>query len=370
LKRVEFARILCDKLDQEDLPWSILHGAEGFPEKVGRDLDIILPKKYHNEAAKMVLEAAKDQGWNGLILPIAWAGCPVVMWGYSEGVFCCFEMHFIDKLIWAGLVLADGNNPEINNSNGLKHHVWGGFAKRVMIQILSGSWKRFEEKPEEFVIGEHEKNSVTSKLGELLGSKLANDLVAAIINKEVGEIAKKAKRYRIAPILRTCIKLKWSNGSFRWLADKFCMKFIRPRWELPIILLSSSDDRKSDAVELVNECNRISGFPSPLVLDLRSEGENINSKKLGRKIRDRRALFRSVTILCSENDQTIFEKIGEKELKKGYIRGRLDQSLVWDYERDSFHNDGIIEGGKTEMANVLCGVYYDICYQSSLQIEY
>jgi hypothetical protein len=248
--RSQFAGILCGALDEAGLPWAITHGAEGYPDKVGRDFDILLPARYHDEAVNLVKETAAGLGWDSCLLPLRWAGAPIFLWKLDRDTLYFFEMHFIDRIDWSGCILADGSEPHSASVkvNGLSIATWSSFAKRILTQILAGCWHRIEDRPDDFLIQPNEDPYLEDSMACLFGRETGKRLLEFIRKGDFDEVKRLAPRYRINLILRALLPGTGVRISTSWFTGKFARTLGVSPW-LPPCLFVIGDQSSIDSID-------------------------------------------------------------------------------------------------------------------------
>lgn len=266
--RSQFAGILCGALDDAGLPWAITHGAEGYPDKVGRDFDILLPARYHDEAVDLVKETAAGLGWDSCLLPLRWAGAPIFLWKLDRDTLYFFEMHFIDRIDWSGCILADGSEPHSASVkvNGLSIATWPSFAKRILTQILAGCWHRVEDRPDDFLIQPDEAACLESSMTRLFGQQTGIRLLALIRNGDFDEVKKLAPKCRFHLILRAMLPGTGVGLSASWFTGKIARTFGGSPWLPPCLFVIGDRSSNESVDDLLAQITPHLGFGKCLIL--------------------------------------------------------------------------------------------------------
>jgi hypothetical protein len=268
--RAEIASLLCKTLDEAHLPWAITHGAESFPTGVGRDFDILLPVRFHARAVAIVEDAAARHGWTSCLLPLRWAGASIFLWKHTLTTLNCFEMHFIDRIDWAGCILADGT--DIGSApikiRGLSIATWPAFAKRVLTQILSGCWDRIMERPEAFIIKPHETPHLAGPMARLFGRDAGHRLLELIRCRKLDEIRRTAPFYRVRLIMRAFLPGSGVRISAPWLTGKLARMFGIADWLPPCLFVVRHPNTYESFESLIAEVTAQLGFGKSHVLPI------------------------------------------------------------------------------------------------------
>ncbi len=265
---MQIAGILCRALDEAHLPWSITHGAEGFPERVGRDFDILLPARFHDQAVSLIEQVAGQHGWSSCLVPLRWAGAPVFLWKLEGDALHSFEMHFIDRIDWAGCILADGTEAGLQSHrlNGLSLAIWPAFAKRVLTQILASCWERIEERPGDFKIAPNEAPHLPAEMSRLFGRKTGLELLKLIEGGDLAAIRRQAASYRLRLILRAFLPGSGVRLSPRWLSGKFARTFGIAPWRPPNLVLIVPNEADFEGSTLLADVIGHLGFAKARIL--------------------------------------------------------------------------------------------------------
>jgi hypothetical protein len=181
------------------ITYAVAHGIDGYPERVGRDLDVLIARRdiaRGIDAAQRVLEAS------GLRV-----GRPPRLWG--ERVIATLdgptpdmlEVHAVPALAWTGSVLADLPIPS-ERVGPFAIDPWVSFVKRIMMPLLSGASGRLREEPSRFVVDHAEYDAARRRLPPLAGASLAASLLDAVAARDI------AGAERLAPALRRALAVR------------------------------------------------------------------------------------------------------------------------------------------------------------------
>jgi hypothetical protein len=334
---VQIASILCRALDEARLPWSITHGAEGFPERVGRDFDILLPARFHDQAVALIEQVAGLHGWSSCLVPLRWAGAPVFLWKFEGDALHSFEMHFIDRIDWAGCILAGSTDAGCLSQRivGLAIATWPGFAKRVLTQILAGCWQRIEERPDDFTIMAHEAPHLPDQMSRLFGRKAGIRLLELIRRRDLEEIRRLAPSFRARLVIRAFLPGTGVRLSAPWLTGKFARTFGIAPWRPPFLVLACPAG--FDITALLCEIVSNLGFAKCWILPL-SRPESLMARLRERwRIHVHRSLFRLVALACPQDldehpkvNLPYISKFPNHELSIFFLRVTQDGTyLLW-----------------------------------------
>lgn len=311
-ERCKLATDLCDLLDKAGISYGIIHGAEHYPARVGRDLDVIVPAADLQRATRVVRERAQELGWRSLVAPISWAGAPVVFWKADGPSFLSFELHFIDRVVWSGILLADFGTSTIHRPDGgLPLAVEAGFAKRVLTQILAGCWERMAERPAEVAIFDYERKQVPALLASIFGTGNVGRLSTAVEADDLSALKRLAGDLRRAAFRRALNPFSAPKASPRWLGEKLQRRAGHAGWYLPNLIILAQT--KAEARAFLDAVTPLLSFSKALSLDSFQPGQGSPGETA---LRRHRGLFRYVALAESTDRET---KLPEPEPDAGNL---------------------------------------------------
>jgi len=305
--RVGAAAIVANTLHAASCGWGVLHGAEGYPEAVGRDLDILVDPDLVDELASKVSLALQNDGWVASIIRRPWKVTQVIA---SKDPACgtvAFEVDFIGYQMWRSVLLASGPvKPDEVYFRGthMACDPWGGFVKRVLIQCLASNWKKVFSRPAELRPFEQEIGVVTSRLIGVCGVEAATEFIEALDSGDSGRIQEAVK-----PVRASVLSQVWKSGGMesqklRWLRDKAAERLLhQPHTPLIVLLFGfKSGAFAEEAKNLVAQrCRENLVFPSVVVLD--------GPVELGRrsllKLRRESAFSNLIILSMPQSDQAL-----------------------------------------------------------------
>jgi hypothetical protein len=328
LLRVQLAASLCDELKHAGISFGILHGAEGYPQTVGRDFDIIIGAGDVEAAISIVRRRATEEGWYSVHAPIPWAGAPIILWKSVQDDLHTFEFHFIPQLVWGGVVLAKHDPGDIrpHGEHGLPVAVKGGFAKRVLTQVLAGCWDRTNERIHKLQIHDEEKDAAIQCVNFLFGESLGKQLLSALSPPDLVSLRGIAPRLRFAAMARAISPFSGVELAPSWYLGKISRLTGRISWKLPnLVILSASSEASTGVME---ETLNYLTFTNSMVLDGKMP-DSIFSKAMERlTIRRHRGLFRFVAMAgCIQEKSQLAKRLPPPDGTGGNLFIVLDEEL-------------------------------------------
>ena len=307
--RARFASDLCQHLEAAGISFGIIHGAEDFPNSVGRDFDILIHEDAIARAVGLVCDKAARLGWQFLQAPIFWAGAPVVFWKSATDELCTFEMHFITRLVWGGCILATIGKDDIyrDQANGLPLARRAHFAKRILTQVLAGCWDRMAARPREFLLLDGEEAEARRLSDRLFGRHLSGLLIGAMDAPDLQTLRMLAPRLRRALVLRAAWPFTSVRPAFEWFVGKACRITGWVRWRLPNLVVSSASIARSQA--LMDKVIQQLGFTQAMVLSPVAGTGLIDRLRERIAVRIHRGLFRFAALGCTS---TMIDRIDSR----------------------------------------------------------
>jgi len=312
--RCLFAAKLCESLNANEINFGIIHGAEDFPNTVGRDLDILVGHSDLGRAASVVSNVASGEGWGVLEAPMPWAGKPVIFWKLFDDSLLSFEMHFISKLEWAGIVLAELDQRDIRHhpNHNLPLAMEAGFAKRFLTQILAGCWSRMEERSHELYMRESEITFARKRIEFLFGSDLSGQLLGALSPPNINAIRKLAPAMRFSIMRRALLPGFPVEFSPKWIMGKLFRSLGIIDWKLPNIAIEA--EHKADARKFLNDALTYLSFAKSMVIPNKRR-----SIKTRIKMHLHRGLLRYVGTYFRSGDVKIENVFGASKVNSGNL---------------------------------------------------
>lgn len=271
--RVGAAAIVANTLHAASCGWGVLHGAEAYPQAVGRDLDILVDPGLVDDLASKVSVALQNDGWVTSIIRRPWKVTQVMA---SRDPACgtiAFEVDFIGYQMWRSVLLARGpvKADEVYfRGMHMACDPWGGFVKRVLIQCLASNWKKVFSRPAELRPFEQEIGIVTSRLIGICGVEAAREFIGALESGNSGRIQESAK-----PVRASVLAQIWKGGGMesqklRWLHDKAAERLLhQPHTPLIVLLFNSKSGAFAQEAKslIAQRCRENLVFPSVVVRD-------------------------------------------------------------------------------------------------------
>lgn len=176
LSRPETAAALARRWNAAELRYAVVHGIEGYPASVGRDLDVIVDEADVEEALTAARSSLVKSGWEVVEPPPIW-GRRLVGVAATSGEM--FEVHLQRNVRWRNVVLADRPDP-VHRIGPFAVDPWAAWAKRALIPVLCRDETRVESRKDERRLAAFEEEFVVSGLRRVVGGQLARRMMSAV----------------------------------------------------------------------------------------------------------------------------------------------------------------------------------------------
>jgi hypothetical protein len=216
LTKIELLNTVADTWNSQGINYAVAHGLGNYPEKLGRDLDILMS----TEQVDRALIIAKNV--------LAEAGCVVTeppdIWGKRLVAFLppaesaqYIEIHTVTHLSWGPVTFSSRPSPS-NTIGPFKLDPWVSFAKRILIPVLAlaGAIERFRSEPRRLEIVPSERAIVGTMLPKFLGRPMAEALLELIDNHDLEGIFRLQHRLRFTVIHRFALRNLPGTASRLW----------------------------------------------------------------------------------------------------------------------------------------------------------
>lgn len=235
---------LAEVWNQAGLTYSVTNGLQGYPETIGRDLDICFLDSDLIRARDLTISSLKSQGFTPIVHHLAWVYWIVGIRRRGEEIDSV-QIDLFDHLQWAFCWLIDGVS-EVNRPSKegpFQVDAWSPVAKRLVLNALAQNYSTFEKKPHYLDTTEVERSVLADQFERISGSKFEG-LQKAIAERDLSQIKHEIPAFRKAVLkksLRDPSKLLRRFHS-AWL-KQWCVN-LNPVPTTPIISINGSDQER------------------------------------------------------------------------------------------------------------------------------
>jgi len=176
MTRVAVLGKIADAWNRAGLDYAVTHGLEGYPEGMGRDLDVLVQRNQVSLALFIASEILEEHGWRVARPAPIWGRRLVATRGDSH--FEMIEVHTVSSLSWRNTVFA--TRPGTREVRGtFRVDPWLSFLKSALFPLLAVDFKKLERntRGRSFQMDE---GDAQERLAVFFGSDLSSDLVRSL----------------------------------------------------------------------------------------------------------------------------------------------------------------------------------------------
>jgi hypothetical protein len=237
--RITTWEALANAWNKSGLDYSVLHGLEGYPNSVGRDLDICVQRPDIVKAADLAEQELLKEGWVTVRLDLIWAHC-LFAFRHRDGKTEGLEVDFL-PVVQAGLVCFLNGPSPLKAANGpFPQDIWGGLVKRILMQFYGNNSDRFRSKIESLALSGSESEIAGTKLKEFFGNK-GGVLTEFLQAGDIDSTARFLRQTRVWSQLRSLLFSKGRIERFYFCFRRFVGQNIIPQRVAPIIAIVGPD---------------------------------------------------------------------------------------------------------------------------------
>jgi hypothetical protein len=237
---------LAEAWEGAGVRYAVTNGLEDYPEKVGRDLDVVVAPEQLRQAVDVTLEYCARQGWTAVVNRLGWVYWVMISGKTDEGVKS-IQVDLFDHLQWEFCWVLDGDHLEARQRHGAFWvDPWSHMAKRLLIHLLSTGGRIFQTKPHYLHAGEAELAALAEGLERITGRRWL-ELVEAVSRRDAAAVTAMAGDLRQAVRRRSFRapglgRRVWSAWQKQWAVN------LRPRRGAPAIALHGREGGQADGI--------------------------------------------------------------------------------------------------------------------------
>jgi hypothetical protein len=186
---------VAERWNREGLVYAVAHGVDSYPDRVGRDLDVLAAAR---QAARMIDAAQDVLERHGLVVfrpPRLW-GDRIVAAALDPDPDL-LEIHVVGAVSWGFANLTGEPEPSMR-VGPFAVDPWVRFAKRILLPALAGNIAKVRTELERSPLNEAEAEAASARLPALVGTPLARAFHQAIQQQRALSIAPLVPRMRRA----------------------------------------------------------------------------------------------------------------------------------------------------------------------------
>lgn len=248
----------------------ILHGLEGYPDKIGRDIDVMVAPNDAESVYGHIRRTLEQSGWEVGVHKMA-IGVDQVFARQRDpdGKSHWLEFDLIHRhpFCWMGqeIVPTSFSGGDLIHENGWPVYPWGWFAKNLLIQALAGNEKKFRTNSTEFQKHTPYFPHVRAKARELGFEGVTELLISEQDSAPFSQLRNRARKH---VVLRACHPTYWARDLQSlppWFKKTLKLHFPDLGCAPKVHVVCKSANRASDLLDLLQEYFKV-GFPFTSVI--------------------------------------------------------------------------------------------------------
>lgn len=197
--RAKILEVIATGWNASGINYAAMHGLEGYPGRIGRDLDVIVDK---GSIVKAIGTAAKILQGNGFTVVAPWHP-----W-HGRSLFAfradvSLELHLLPALVWGPAVLVSRAAPSYQ-VGPFNVDPWATFAKRVLTRLLKDGSPRYP------LLLPEEEAAIEPNLSRLTGRVIAKRMLSALKAQSSSQLRIMVGSIRRTVIARSLVLKPWS----------------------------------------------------------------------------------------------------------------------------------------------------------------
>jgi len=221
--KIALLEAVAQRWNRDGIPYAIAHGIEGYPNHVGRDLDVLVGSRHGRRAIDLAQDVLEQSGLTVVRPPRLWGERLVA--AALEPEPDLLEVHALDGVSWRWGSLTEEPAATIH-IGPFAVDLWVRFAKRVLMPLLAADHRKLLSELERYPVDELEAAAAREHLPALVGSRLAEAFQRALQTRDEQAIAK------LIPLVRGAVKrYLWTRqplAALRHVARGFWRRAAQP----------------------------------------------------------------------------------------------------------------------------------------------
>lgn len=175
--------------------YAVVHGLDAYPERLGRDLDVLVHRAETRRAARLAREVLESYFDHVVRPPPLWGERLIAARESATEGLSVLEFHLIEEIRWQNVRIAWKPVPD-TSVGPFAVDSWCAFAKRIVLPAIESGGSRFRSSPDRLRVTDRETLTASRRLPALVGQDLTDSLLHAVLQKDAAAIA------RLSPSLR------------------------------------------------------------------------------------------------------------------------------------------------------------------------
>jgi hypothetical protein len=201
--RVALADAVARCWNRAGVRYAVAHGIDEWPERLGRDLDVVVARRDGGRAVASARDVLRAHGLVVVRPPPLWGERRVA--ADPDAPDDLLEIHTTTAITWRNTAIVERPEPA-GRVGPFAVDPWVGVAKRVVLPLLAGRVRLLRDEPARTALAADERSTAACRLADLMGAGLAGRLLAALAAGDFDALEPLARRARRAVFWRSATR--------------------------------------------------------------------------------------------------------------------------------------------------------------------
>lgn len=197
--RERTAAALAECWRSASLDYAVVGGLNEWPERLGRDLDVLVHPRDWRRAVEITRKRLSELGWENAVFDRPWSRM-ILSFRKVEGLWVGFEVDFLTQLCWGPVTLLEG--PGTREKVGVfQVDPWAQFVKETLMKILARRGDRLQG-ADGRILSSNVHEAVAKGMGRLAGIGVSERFLEALRQGRRADLEREARKLRRGLLLR------------------------------------------------------------------------------------------------------------------------------------------------------------------------
>jgi len=216
LLQIDLAERIAESWNKAGLEYAVMHGLEGYPQRIGRDIDVFVKPKDIQKALSLMEEVLIREGWQSLICKKTWAYWTFAIKRSNQSLIV-FELDIGLRWNWGPVILYSQVQDE-SRLGPFRIDPWATFVKVVLLGSMSGNSRLISRKLSGYSLGNQDRLIIHAHLKHLINEKLAIELLDAVEEHNAAKVCSMVPKLKTQLLGHALFHLfSFSKTSLQWL---------------------------------------------------------------------------------------------------------------------------------------------------------
>jgi hypothetical protein len=248
---IDVVKAVVERWNRSLVNYGVANGLEGYPQRLGRDVDVVVDRRHLQAACVAVRAVLEERGWRVVVIKYPDL---VQHFGIAPSGSESLIIDLFPGLRWGPVWLVD--QPAASHDvDGFRIDPWASFVKRVLLHVLVAPGSKFSGRPEHLLLSDAEHSAASTRLPRLLGAELAARLLSTVEQRDVAGLDVLRPQLRKALVLSSVREapLRALRTAVQWAAMRVTLAIAPPLMPTVGIVGPDGVDRTSVLTEVVRQ---------------------------------------------------------------------------------------------------------------------